>query len=321
MAPGRRCPRRPPIDRLGQPPQCRRAPELHFGRVDLDADRPDGGVAYLNLAGQEGVHLLGAEDERVLAGAQAGLPEEELGQHALHADTRIGHGLGRLRLTGPRKDPGQDRHSSTSKDQDAEDQEEPPAGLRQTERMSATLRPPREGGKLDSVIISLYMKYRLNQSGGRRPFMDRWRIQRFDPFRELTDMQTEINRAFDAYFGGRPRMAAPERAWAPPIDVYETRDELVVAVEIPGVREKDIHLSMTGDVLSLRGQRGDRRRGPARRTTTGSSDGPAPSSGTSSSRSPSRRRRSGPATATASSRSGCPKLDEVKPREIKIEVG
>jgi len=85
--------------------------------------------------------------------------------------------------------------------------------------------------------------------------MDRWRIQRFDPFRELTDMQTEINRAFDAYFGGRPRMAEPDRAWAPPIDVYETREQLVVAVELPGVREKDIHLSMTGDVLSLRGQR------------------------------------------------------------------
>jgi HSP20 family protein len=86
--------------------------------------------------------------------------------------------------------------------------------------------------------------------------MDRWRIQQFDPFRELTDMQTEINRAFDAYFGVRPRTAGPERTWAPPIDVYETRDDLVVAVELPGVREKDLHLSMTGDVLSLRGQRG-----------------------------------------------------------------
>ena len=86
--------------------------------------------------------------------------------------------------------------------------------------------------------------------------MDRWRLQRFDPFRELSDMQAEINRAFDAYFGVRPRAAVPERAWAPPIDVYETRDDLVVAVELPGVREKDIHLSMTGDVLTLSGQRG-----------------------------------------------------------------
>jgi HSP20 family protein len=69
-------------------------------------------------------------------------------------------------------------------------------------------------------------------------------------------MQAEINRAFDAYFGARPRPPVPERAWAPPTDVYETRDDLVIAVELPGVREKDIHLSMTGDVLTLRGQRG-----------------------------------------------------------------
>jgi HSP20 family protein len=86
--------------------------------------------------------------------------------------------------------------------------------------------------------------------------MERWRIQRFNPFHDLTDMQTEIDEAFNAYFGVRPRTAAPDRAWTPPIDVYETRDDLVVAVELPGVREKDIHLSMTGDVLSLRGQRG-----------------------------------------------------------------
>ena len=86
--------------------------------------------------------------------------------------------------------------------------------------------------------------------------MDRWRIPRLNPFRELTDLQTEIDEAFDAYFGIRPRTSVPERSWTPPIDVYETRDDLVVAVELPGVREKDIHLSMTGDVLSVRGQRG-----------------------------------------------------------------
>jgi len=63
--------------------------------------------------------------------------------------------------------------------------------------------------------------------------MNRWPIQRVDPFRELTDMQAEINRAFDTYFGVRPRTANSERIWAPPLDVYETRDDLVVAIELP----------------------------------------------------------------------------------------
>jgi HSP20 family protein len=86
--------------------------------------------------------------------------------------------------------------------------------------------------------------------------MDRWRGPRFNPFRGLTSLHTEIDEAFNAYFGIRPRTAPSERSWTPPLDVYETRDDLVVSVELPGVRERDIHLSMTGDVLSLRGQRG-----------------------------------------------------------------
>lgn len=85
--------------------------------------------------------------------------------------------------------------------------------------------------------------------------MNRWRIQRFDPFRELTDIRAEIDQAFESYFAGQSGDAGPERTWAPPIDVYETREDLVVAVELPGVREQDIQLTMTGDVLSLRGQR------------------------------------------------------------------
>jgi HSP20 family protein len=47
-----------------------------------------------------------------------------------------------------------------------------------------------------------------------------------------------------------------ERVWAPAVDMYETKDDLVVAAELPGLNEKDIHLSITGDVLTLRGERG-----------------------------------------------------------------
>ena len=87
---------------------------------------------------------------------------------------------------------------------------------------------------------------------------ERWRELRFsrlDPFRDLTDMRGEISRVFDVYFGQRARPAPVERSWAPPTDVYETTEDLVISVELPGVKEKDVHLSVVGDVLSLRGQR------------------------------------------------------------------
>jgi HSP20 family protein len=150
---------------------------------------------------------------------------------------------------------------------------------------------------------------------------DRWRDIRFprlDPF--LSDLQAEIGRAFDSYFGLRPAAAPPERTWAPPIDVYETRDDLIVTVELPGMKETDIHLSITGDLLTVRGQRGptaeareenyhriERWSGPFERHVKL----PIPVQTD---------------KIRASYRDGVlevrlPKLEETRPREIKIEVG
>jgi HSP20 family protein len=80
--------------------------------------------------------------------------------------------------------------------------------------------------------------------------------QAVDPFRDLGDIQGEMNRLFDSFFG-RPaqQQAGMERVWAPAVDMYETKDELVVTAEVPGVSEKDIHLSITGDMMTLRGER------------------------------------------------------------------
>jgi HSP20 family protein len=80
--------------------------------------------------------------------------------------------------------------------------------------------------------------------------MDRW-----DPFLDASDLQGEMNRLFDSFFGRPARVAVVDRAWAPPVDMYQTGDELVMAVELPGVGEKDVSLSIIGDVLTLKGER------------------------------------------------------------------
>ena len=77
-----------------------------------------------------------------------------------------------------------------------------------------------------------------------------------DPFRDMTDMQGQMNRLFDNLLGRPSSMAGGmERMWAPAVDVYETREELVIAAELPGLNQKDIHLSITGDMLTIRGER------------------------------------------------------------------
>ena len=37
--------------------------------------------------------------------------------------------------------------------------------------------------------------------------------------------------------------------------MYETKEDLVIKVDLPGMNEKDVQVSITGDLLSLKGQR------------------------------------------------------------------
>ena len=83
-----------------------------------------------------------------------------------------------------------------------------------------------------------------------RPFS-----QVFDASRDLSDIQTQMNRLFDNFMG-QPGIPGPmERAWAPAVDVHETKNELVVSAELPGLNEKDIHVAITGDLLTIQGER------------------------------------------------------------------
>jgi HSP20 family protein len=79
---------------------------------------------------------------------------------------------------------------------------------------------------------------------------DRW-----DSLDSVSDIHGEMNRLFDSFFGRSMPAAAGGRSWAPSLDAQETKDEFVFTVEVPGVREKDVTVSIMGDLLSVRGER------------------------------------------------------------------
>jgi HSP20 family protein len=87
--------------------------------------------------------------------------------------------------------------------------------------------------------------------------MERWRpfgtMDRWEPFR-VSDIQGEVNRLFDNFLG-RPATATAGRTWLPPVDMFATNDDLVLSVELPGVDEKDVNVSITGDLLTIKGER------------------------------------------------------------------
>ena len=78
----------------------------------------------------------------------------------------------------------------------------------------------------------------------------------------LQSIQSELNRLFEEYWqpqAGGPVAGTPTdlatAVWTPAIDLSETPTELVLAVELPGVDPTTIDLSLTGNVLSLRGEK------------------------------------------------------------------
>jgi HSP20 family protein len=72
----------------------------------------------------------------------------------------------------------------------------------------------------------------------------------------MQNLEREMNRLFND-FAGRPgrRATAQEAAWTPPADICETKDEMVVVLELPGVNQKEVEISVVGDTLSVRGER------------------------------------------------------------------
>ena len=98
-----------------------------------------------------------------------------------------------------------------------------------------------------------------------RPFS-----QALEPSRDLTDIQTHVNRLFDNFLGQPSASGLMERRWAPAVDMYETKNEVVISAELPGISEKDIHLSITGDLLTIQGERHGATRSRMGATTAGS---------------------------------------------------
>jgi len=75
---------------------------------------------------------------------------------------------------------------------------------------------------------------------------------RLDPFRDLWTFRSAMDRHFDE------TMAQPGTALGnfgnPAIDLYQTADDIVVNAALPGASARDLNISITGDVLTLRGE-------------------------------------------------------------------
>lgn len=72
-------------------------------------------------------------------------------------------------------------------------------------------------------------------------------LSHFEPFSSLRQFEDAFTRMLS-----EPRASRP---WAPPVDIYETENELVVKSDLPDVDEKDIDVRIENQTLTIAGER------------------------------------------------------------------
>jgi HSP20 family protein len=77
-------------------------------------------------------------------------------------------------------------------------------------------------------------------------------LVRWDPF-QLMAMSDQLNRRI--HDSHPTRTADSPGAWAPAVDIFEKKDDLVIRAEIPGVQKEDVGVEIENGMLTLRGER------------------------------------------------------------------
>ena len=82
-------------------------------------------------------------------------------------------------------------------------------------------------------------------------------LTKWEPLRDLLTLQDRMNRLFDDSVRGlRPGdEGLSSGIWSPPVDIYETDNEVILKAELPEVNQKDIDIQIENSTLTLNGER------------------------------------------------------------------
>lgn len=77
------------------------------------------------------------------------------------------------------------------------------------------------------------------------------RFERWDPFDELNLLRNRMDRLWTRMTEEEPVLAD----WSPTSDIVESKDEITIKAELPGIEEKDIDIEIENGVLTIKGER------------------------------------------------------------------
>lgn len=80
-------------------------------------------------------------------------------------------------------------------------------------------------------------------------------LTRWEPMREMVTLRDAMDRLFDDAFT-RPwgLMNGGRGAGMPAVDMYQTDNDVVVKMAVPGIKPEDVQISVSGDTLSVKGE-------------------------------------------------------------------
>jgi len=78
-------------------------------------------------------------------------------------------------------------------------------------------------------------------------------LSNWSSFDRLNSLRDEMNRLFD--FSWPSRDSGLFSGWSPALDVFDDKDDLVVKVELPGMKKDEIGLTLHDGVLTISGER------------------------------------------------------------------
>ncbi|MGI8820845.1 MAG: Hsp20/alpha crystallin family protein [Chthoniobacterales bacterium] len=77
--------------------------------------------------------------------------------------------------------------------------------------------------------------------------LDRW-----------ANLRDELNSLFEGpFWANAPRQVQLFNGWTPAVDLYQTTDDVVAVVELPGLRKEEIDISLHDGMLTISGERKD----------------------------------------------------------------
>ena len=76
-------------------------------------------------------------------------------------------------------------------------------------------------------------------------------LMRWEPMREMITLREAMDRLFDEAF---TRPLSLMNINLPAIDMYQTDEDVVIEMAIPGLKPDDVHITITGDTLTVRGE-------------------------------------------------------------------